>query len=815
MKTLKKNLCLALAFGISFNGLALSVHADDNEPEQNLCIEDITINTSNTSYGKQVETITYTVSNVSDYENLTPDDFQIHNGMTDALEALFEEIDGTGKEDIQVNEVSFTDTEIILSVDPVLIEASSIAVSLDDFEVVCTDDTLSFTYADITNIVCPEVDVFTDGVSEVGEATVPYKLYSPENTDGPLPIVIYNHGGGAASVDILLTNDSFATSWVLPEAQKEFPCYVLAPYRESSPKGDDLNAAIKAIIDSLVAEGKVDSNRIYMAGESAGSIYTVTFANAYPGYLAGISLMNGGPMVEDIIDLETIDTLELDAPWDNDHLKTLAESGTSVLFVQGIGDILSTPDRFAAIYTKLQNYGMVSDENLKWISYTAEEYNALLTGTTEVPNYDPNLGTATDPITGKTTFCNGNFHNTSRVAGADPAVRAWTKAQTLGTKITVNTKNTSYGKEAHSITLSVSDSSAYQDLTAADFQIHNGLVDAMVFTKEDIELENVEINNNQITLTVHPFLIEASSVDVDFCDFYVDCTNDDLDFSYQNINQVICPDVDQFTYGAVSYGDTSLPYMLYSPEAQDEPLPLVIWHHGGGCTGLYGVLTDDDFTTSWATSEAQSKFPCYVLAPYRMGLTNQDEVFNALKLLIDGLVDDGKVDPTRIIMTGGSMGSLDTMSFVEDNQGYLAGIILMNGGPFGDTVDINDIENVHFTDQWSDENLKALAESDTRVMFIQGIGDYASAPDKFAAIYTKLQNYGMTSDEDLVWISYSDDEYNALLTGDTQVIDDLDMGVNTDPITEKTSFMHWAFHNTPRVASGDQNVHNWVAENWG
>ena len=51
----------------------------------------------------------------------------------------------------------------------------------------------------------------------------------------------------------------------------------------------------KGAIDGLVESGKVDPNRVYMTGESAGAMATMTFANQYPGYLAAIVLLNGGP----------------------------------------------------------------------------------------------------------------------------------------------------------------------------------------------------------------------------------------------------------------------------------------------------------------------------------------------------------------------------------------------------------------------------------------------------------------------------------------------------------------------------------------
>lgn len=65
-----------------------------------------------------------------------------------------------------------------------------------------------------------------------------------------------------------------------------------------------------------------------------------------------------------------------------------------------------------------------------WESYTAEQFNALLNDNSILPPTDSSE-VAVDPITGKETYTNGNFHNTSRVAGWDTYVKNWMMIQTL------------------------------------------------------------------------------------------------------------------------------------------------------------------------------------------------------------------------------------------------------------------------------------------------------------------------------------------------------------------------------------------------
>lgn len=387
--------------------------------------EKVTLNCRHTSYGDEVENITFTVADTAPYMGLTPDDFTLSNALIDVLLQV--------KTEVKVENILFTPTEIELDVEPFMIKVTCVESPTDDFAVTSTDAGLSFTYADIDEIYCPQEASFDDGVSQVGEAEVPYKLYSPAVAAEPLPIVIYNHGGGCSGADGVLSDDSFACTWAEATSQKKYPCYVLAPYRflKQEVNQDDLHAAIKAIIDGLVEEGKVDANRIYMTGESAGSIYTITFANAYPDYLTAIALMNGGSLMvtnEKTID-EWVET-DLDSPWSDAELKVLADSRTSVMFIQGLGDILSTPDRFATIYKKLAAFGMDTVSDLKWVSYTASEFNFLLSGPTQIlPSGYSML--ATDPITGKQTYTSIDFHTTSRVGAADTQVKNWLMSKTF------------------------------------------------------------------------------------------------------------------------------------------------------------------------------------------------------------------------------------------------------------------------------------------------------------------------------------------------------------------------------------------------
>ena len=121
---------------------------------------------------------------------------------------------------------------------------------------------------------------------------MPYRLFRPEAT-GKVPLVVYLHGGGGLGNDNLkqlgLGNVFGTRVWLLPENQKRFPCFVVAPQTDRAwarfdfskpdePKlleglGDGARLALE-IIDRLCHEfagnAGIDERRIYLTGQSMG-----------------------------------------------------------------------------------------------------------------------------------------------------------------------------------------------------------------------------------------------------------------------------------------------------------------------------------------------------------------------------------------------------------------------------------------------------------------------------------------------------------------------------------------------------------------
>ncbi|MDR0561575.1 MAG: prolyl oligopeptidase family serine peptidase [Spirochaetaceae bacterium] len=131
-----------------------------------------------------------------------------------------------------------------------------------------------------------------------------YQLYAPKNPENA-PLVVWLHGwgegrnGGGIQNQNLLRANKEGTAWVIPESQAVRKAYILLPQSPNygwyvdSPANDfrGYNNAVthvKAVIDQAVQDnqGKIDPNRIYIAGDSMGGYGVWTMLAVYPGFFA-------------------------------------------------------------------------------------------------------------------------------------------------------------------------------------------------------------------------------------------------------------------------------------------------------------------------------------------------------------------------------------------------------------------------------------------------------------------------------------------------------------------------------------------------
>lgn len=146
---------------------------------------------------------------------------------------------------------------------------------------------LSFSLEEIGRTVTPVADDF--GTAEDPEFRMKARTFVPDLKE-PCPVVIVFHGYG--DTENLLTYRT-AVAWAEPAAQAERPCIVIAPVIENMLYGSDFARAaamqgVMKLVDSLIAEGKADPDRIYVMGNSFGGMSSFEMAELYPDRIAGV-----------------------------------------------------------------------------------------------------------------------------------------------------------------------------------------------------------------------------------------------------------------------------------------------------------------------------------------------------------------------------------------------------------------------------------------------------------------------------------------------------------------------------------------------
>jgi predicted peptidase len=161
--------------------------------------------------------------------------------------------------------------------------------------------------------------------------TMPYRLFRPE-TKGKVPLIMYLHGSGGLGGDNLkqlgLGNIFGTRVWLLPENQRRFPCYVVAPQTDrgwarydlsqtTGPAkvlpglGDGSRMALQ-VVDALRREFAIDERRVYIAGQSMGGAGVWNAMAHRPHFFAAAVICCGSDSPED-------GTASIDTPLWNFH----------------------------------------------------------------------------------------------------------------------------------------------------------------------------------------------------------------------------------------------------------------------------------------------------------------------------------------------------------------------------------------------------------------------------------------------------------------------------------------------------------------
>lgn len=148
----------------------------------------------------------------------------------------------------------------------------------------------------------PDLDVFDlTGSFTSGKHTLAYASFTPKNTIGKAPLIIWLHGGGEGGTDpSIAAIGNKAVNYANPEIQAIFgSAYVLMPQAPTfwMDKGDGTytrgevedtyNLALLALIKDYVKKNpRIDENRIYIGGCSNGGYMSLKLILKDPLYFA-------------------------------------------------------------------------------------------------------------------------------------------------------------------------------------------------------------------------------------------------------------------------------------------------------------------------------------------------------------------------------------------------------------------------------------------------------------------------------------------------------------------------------------------------
>jgi predicted peptidase len=163
------------------------------------------------------------------------------------------------------------------------------------------NDGLSFNLsATEMETLTPVISDFVSHDEDQPGTTIQYYLYSPENAEGKLPLVIFLHGNdnaghnpGKPGTQVYL--DYTPYNLAKPASQAKYgPMYVMAPTsrqnQETIPLGwfEEEITQVRNLAQGLVDAGKVDPSRIYLCGESLGGMGSWRAACQYPDFWAAV-----------------------------------------------------------------------------------------------------------------------------------------------------------------------------------------------------------------------------------------------------------------------------------------------------------------------------------------------------------------------------------------------------------------------------------------------------------------------------------------------------------------------------------------------
>jgi predicted esterase len=137
---------------------------------------------------------------------------------------------------------------------------------------------------------------FTEQVSQGPKGRMAYRFFAPQKATGmTYAVVLFLHGTGGSGADNRkqLDDQPFGAGlWALPENQKKFPCFIVAPQTTGGWEGNAHQLALQAL-DDVMKSNPIDPSRVYVTGLSSGGYGTFACLQARPKQFAAAVALSG------------------------------------------------------------------------------------------------------------------------------------------------------------------------------------------------------------------------------------------------------------------------------------------------------------------------------------------------------------------------------------------------------------------------------------------------------------------------------------------------------------------------------------------
>jgi predicted peptidase len=217
-----------------------------------------------------------------------------------------------------------------------------------------------------------------------GAWTMPYRLFRP-TASSKVPLVLYLHGSGGLgddNVKQMAFGNIFGTRvWALPQNQRMFPCFVVAPQTDrgwvhydlsqqtTGPAkvlpglGDGSRMALE-IVDALRRELPIEEHRIYVTGQSMGGAGAWNVLTYRPQFFAAAVICCGSVSLED--GTGSVDTPLWAAHGDSDKTVPVAVSRDRIAARRKAGG-RPLYSEYAGVDHEVWRWTFTEPELVKWV----------------------------------------------------------------------------------------------------------------------------------------------------------------------------------------------------------------------------------------------------------------------------------------------------------------------------------------------------------------------------------------------------------------------------------------------------------------